>query len=228
MSVLLLLAAASFAQEPCDLSSGIAGLPLVELSSKHPAPLGRFAVMLTGDGGWRRIDARVTDRFRDSGVPVVGLRTNEYFRIRRTPEESACALERTIRFYQTKWKRPRVMVIGYSRGADVLPFMLSRLPPDLRDAIDVVALLGLEPTIDFKYHASWVPGYHPKEPQFDVAPEVEKLRGLRILCVYGEKEKNSLCRSLDPTLATVVREPGSHHFAGKYTNIADEILAAVP
>ena len=120
------------------------------------------------------------------------------------------------------------MLIGYSRGADILPFMISRLPPDLRASVDVVALLGLEPTIDFRYHASWVPMYHPKEEQFLVAPELEKLRGMRILCVYGEKEKDTLCRSLDPQLATAVREPGSHHFAGRYNNIADVILNAVP
>jgi type IV secretory pathway VirJ component len=59
-----------------------------------------------------------------------------------------------------------------------------------------------------------------------VKPELEKLRGMRILCVYGEKEKDTLCRALDPQLATPVREPGSHHFAGHYKNIADVILDA--
>ena len=214
------------AQTDCGLQSGVTGIPLVELPPRRPEPHWRFAVMLTGDGGWRRIDARVTNRFRDADVPVVGFVTPSYFGVTRTAAESACALERVIRFYQAKWKCQRVMIVGYSRGADILPFMLSRLPADIRSSIDVVALLGLEPMIDFRYHPSWIPGHHPKEPQFAVAPELEKSRGLRILCVYGQKEKDSLCPTLDPKLAIPIRTPGGHHFAGRYSSIADEILAA--
>ena len=210
----------------CVAVGGVTDLPLIALPAKHP-PHGTFAVMLTGDGGWRRIDVRVTNRFREAGVPVVGFRTNAYFASRKTAEESACALERVIRYYKLHWKCDRVMLIGYSRGADILPFMASRLPQDLRASTSVVALLGLEPTIDFRYHASWLPFYHPKEVQYAVKPELEKLRGMRILCVYGEKEKDTLCRTLDPMLATAVREPGSHHFAGRYNNIADVILDSV-
>jgi type IV secretory pathway VirJ component len=217
---------ASFVLAVCLANAGVTELPIIALPAKHP-PHGSFAIMLTGDGGWRRIDARVTNRFREAGVPVVGFLTPDYFKTRRTAEESACALERVIRYYKLHWKCDRVMLIGYSRGADILPFMASRLPQDLRASTDVIALLGLEPTIDFRYHASWIPFYHPAEPQFAVKPELEKLRGSRILCVYGEKEKDSLCRALDPQLATPVREPGSHHFAGRYKSIADVILGSV-
>ena len=56
--------------------------------------------------------------------------------------------------------------------------------------------------------------------------ELEKLRGQKVLCFFGEKEKQSICRTLDPTLVTAVHEPGSHHFAGNYKGIAETILAA--
>jgi type IV secretory pathway VirJ component len=210
----------------CTARADVRDLPLIELPAKHPAHR-RFAIMLTGDGGWRRIDERVTRRLRDAGLPVVGFRTPDYFRTGRTPEESACALERVIRFYKASWKCDRVVIVGYSRGADVLPFMLSRLPADLRASTGLVALLGLEPAIDFRYHASWIPFHHSNEPQHLVKPELEKLRGMRLLCVYGAKEKDSLCPSLDPQVATSVREPGSHHFAGRYTDVADVILAHI-
>jgi type IV secretory pathway VirJ component len=87
-----------------------------------------------------------------------------------------------------------------------------------------VTLLGLEPTIDFHYHPSWIPFFHTHEPQFPVLPEVRKLRGLRVLCVYGENEKDSACPSLSAPDVTVVREKGGHHFAGNYRGIADTIL----
>jgi type IV secretory pathway VirJ component len=202
----------------------IAGLPLRELPAKKNGDT--IAIILTGDGGWRRIDDKLARNLHDHGVSVVGFLTPDYFHDRRTPAESARALETTIRHYQLAWHRPRVILIGYSRGADVLPFMANRLTPALRNQIDLIALLGLEPTIDFRYHPSWIPFYHPKEPQFAVRPEVEKLRGQKILCVYGEKEKDTLCKSLEPSLAMVVKTKGAHHFAGNYKAVAEAILDA--
>ncbi len=198
----------------------IASLPIREFPAKKPGDT--FAVILTGDGGWRRIDDKLTRDLHEHGVSVVGFITPDYFSERRTPGESAHALEQIIREYQAKWHRPKVILIGYSRGADVLPFMANRLTD--KSNIELIALLGLESTIDFRYYR--FPFLHPKEPQFRVRPEVEKLRGQRILCVYGEKEKDSLCRSLDPTLATPIRTKGAHHFAGHYKAIAEAIVRA--
>lgn len=206
----------------------VGGVPIVERPATSAKPTDTFAVMVTGDGGWRKIDERVTQRLRMDGIPVVGFVASNYFRTERTPDESAEAVARVIREYQTKWQRPHVILIGYSRGADALPFMVSRLPVDLRASTKLVALLGLESWIDFKYNPSWTLAHYREHPKrFDVAPEVEKLRGLNVLCVYGAKEKDTLCPSLDPKAFTIVREPGGHHFDGRYSEVGDAILSAL-
>jgi len=224
-AMLLLLAGAAAADQRCSARVDLTGLPLLELGTTSRKVSDHFAVMLSGDGGWRKIDDRVTDKLRAEGVPVVGFLTPDYFHELRDADESACALERVIRAYKLRFRRDKVVLIGYSRGADILPFMASRLPADLRPSVQLIALLGLEPTIDFRYHPSWIPFYHPKERQYPVAPEVNKLRDQKVLCVYGEKEKDTLCRSLDPSRVTIVREHGSHHFAGNYKGIAETILS---
>jgi type IV secretory pathway VirJ component len=205
-------------------STGPANLPLVEVPSSGSGD--SYAVLITGDGGWRSIDVEIAKRLAAAGIPVVGFPSPAYFRTRRTAEESAVALEQIMRTYSARWSRPRAVLIGYSRGADVLPFMAARLPAELRASVRLVALLGLEPEIDFRYHPSWIPFYHPQEQQFPVLPEVEKLRGLNVLCVYGEREKNTLCRTLDPSLVKIVAFPGSHHFGGHYDRLAEAILNA--
>ncbi len=207
------------------VTAGSSDLPLVEVQATGNGD--SYAVLLTGDGGWRSIDIELAKRIAAAGTPVVGFPTPAYFRTGRTPEESAGALGQVMRMYSEKWNRPKALLIGYSRGADVLPFMTARLPVDLRSSVRLVALLGLEPEIDFRYHPSWIPFYHPHEPQFPVLPEVEKLRGLNVLCVYGELEKDTLCRGLDSSLAKSVGFPGSHHFGGHYDRVAAAILEAV-
>jgi len=199
--------------------------PTIELPAFNASD--RFAVMVTGDGGWRRIDAKVTDDLRGNGIPIVGFIASSYFQKRRTPEESACALAQLIRTYQERWHKERVILIGYSRGADALPFMINRLPPDVRASVQLTVLLGLEPWIDFEYHPYWTLAHYIQHaPQYEVLPEVQKLRGQNVLCVYGEREKDTLCRKLDPTQFKIVREPGGHHFAGRYSAVGEAILNA--
>lgn len=203
----------------------ITALPLIELPAKNPGPL--FAIMLSGDGGWRRIDQKVTDKLRAAGIPIVGFLSSSYFRKARTPDESACALERVIRAYELRWNKREVILIGYSRGADVMPFMVSRLPEDVRATVKLIALLGLEPRIDFKYDPPWTLAYYFRhEPQAAVLPELDKLQGDHIVCIYGVKEKDSLCPHLDPSRFQIVQQPGGHHFAGRYQDVADVILNA--
>ena len=199
-------------------------LPLVEVPVSKPGE--RFAVIVTGDGGWRHIDATIAERLRTHGIPTVGLDAAAYFRTRRTPEEMSKALESIIREYRGRWHRRQVLLIGYSRGADVLPFMINRLPQDLRSSISVIALLGLEPMVDFKLEPWWTLAAHlpSDEPQFAVKPEVDKLRGDRVVCIYGVDEKDSLCPQLGAGF-TIIAEPGGHHFAGNYDALVDSILA---
>lgn len=190
-----------------------------------PQPHGTVAILLTGDGGWKRIDEQIARRVREANIPVIGFLTPNYFSKRKTQQESACALEQVIRESTAKWNANRVILIGFSRGADILPFMISGLSPDVRKAIVLVALLGLEPSIDFHYHPTWIPFFHWHEQEFAVQPETEKMRDLRVLCIHGEREKDSVCPAI-ASWATSVREKGGHHFAGNYRAIAETILDA--
>jgi type IV secretory pathway VirJ component len=51
-----------------------------------------------------------------------------------------------------------------------------------------------------------------------------KLKGKRIICLYGKDEKGSLCPQLDTSMARVVAFSGGHHFGGNYQALADSIF----
>ena len=163
--------------------------------------------------------------FAAKGYQVVGLDSLKYFWSKKSPEQGAKDLERVIRHYSDKWKVERVVLVGYSRGADVLPALASRLPSALLDKVEVMAFLGLGQRTSFEFHLSeWLGGGVDESP---VLPEVEKLRGRTMLCLYGEDETDSLCPSLSKGLARSVRLKGGHHFDGNYENLANLILAVV-
>ena len=91
------------------------------------------------------------------GVPTVGLNSLKYFWSERTPEETARDVARVLRHYLAAWHKQRVLLIGYSFGADVLPFVVNRLPPELRERVASVSLLGIDANASFEVRiADWV------------------------------------------------------------------------
>ena len=197
-------------------------LPLVEVRVEA---LGKtFAVIISGDGGWASIDKSLADALAADGIPTVGLDALHYFWTKRAPDEAGRDLQRILDHYLAAWHMDSVVLIGYSLGADVLPFMVSRLPPELTARTSLIALLGAEHTVDFEFRVSdWLPG-SGKDAAYKVKPEVEKLVGKNLLCIYGEDETASLCPDLDRNRFKVVKMTGGHHFGGDYKALAELIL----
>ncbi len=208
-------------------SAGMLGLPLVEVPGRG-ATSPTLAVILSGDGGWAAGDKAMAAALADSGVAVVGLDIPSYLRVKRTPDEAAEDMSRVLRHYLASWHKDRVILIGYSHGADIAPFVASRLPQDLRRQIELVAMLGLEARANFEFHITDIVAAMSHDGDLPVLPEVEKLRGLPLLCVQGVGETHSLCSSLPPLLARVESRPGGHRIPRREgLATADLILAAV-
>jgi type IV secretory pathway VirJ component len=197
-------------------------LPLVEV----PATRGKsdtLVVFVSGDGGWAAIDREISKVLAGDGMPVVGLNALQYFWTKRTPEAASRDLESIISRYLSEWHKTRVVLAGYSRGADVLPAMISRLPAETRAKIRSIVLLGPSPKVEFEFHVSdWL---RDASAGVAVKPEVEKLAPARILCIYGESDRDSLCPALksQPGVSVVVLK-GAHHFDGGYANLGRLII----
>ncbi len=201
-------------------------LPLVEIPASEPAS-NTFAVVLSGDGGWAGLDRSLGSSLADNGIAVVGLNSLQYFWHRRTPETAGRDLERLLEHYLAAWNKQQVILIGYSFGADVLPFMADRLPPELKAKTKLVALLGPSTWAEFEFHLTdWI-GDYDRKSSLAVLPEIEKLQGMNILCICGEEEVTTPCLKLEMGNARVISLGGGHHFNGDYQALSASILAAI-
>lgn len=212
--LLLLSAAAASAAEPA--------LPLVEVPATHGVS-DTLVVFVSGDGGWAAIDREISAVLTAEGMPVVGLNALKYFWTRRTPETASRDLATIIDRYLSTWHKSRVLLVGYSRGADVLPAMVSRLPLETQARIRMIALLGLSPTVELEFHvADWMRNTSEGIP---VKPDVDKLTSQQILCLSGEDDRDSLCPQLTgrPHI-DVVTLKGAHHFDGGYAKLGQIII----
>ena len=239
------------AEPPLDRAAtdvAVKDLPLVEVPARRPGSR-TLVVMISGDGGWASLDRDIGNVLADSGLAVVGLNALQYFWDRKTPDATAAAVTRIIRHYLGAWDKDDVVLAGYSRGAEVLPFVADRLPPDLRARVRLVVLVAPARHTNFRFH--------PEDLLFDVrhaddvpvVPEIERLGWAHLIWFYGEDETDSACPAVrdagrekreaegrdssrhrlpaPPPEWTAVALPGGHHFEGAYREIGWRILQAL-
>lgn len=208
------------------LPAAVADLPLIIVPAAAAATGGWFGVFLTGDGGWVGLDKGVAGELAKHGIPIVGWDSLKYFWSRRTPEGAAHDLDRVLRHYSRAWDRPRVLLIGYSQGADTMPFMVNRLPPATRELVGFTVLLGISDNAVWEFHvANW---WGNPAKGLPTGPELEHWSGSPYMCLYGESDADAACAALTGHDGSVFKMPGGHHFGGSYAAIADEILGRLP
>jgi type IV secretory pathway VirJ component len=202
--------------------STLASLPLVRLPAADPGPL--FAVIYSGDGGWRDLDKTIGEFLAQRGVPTIGVDSLRYFWRQRTPEEVARDLGAILEA-ETARGAPnrRAILIGYSFGADILPFAWNRLPERWRDRVVQVSLLGLGSHAAFEFHLSgWIERADTSGPP--TLPELLRMDLAQVQCFYGQSEEDTVCPLPELAGAEVIATTGSHHFDGDYAKLAQRIL----
>jgi len=201
------------------------GLPLVLVPASGPRR-DVLALHISGDGGWGVTDRGLSKALARDGIPVVGVNSLRYFWKARTPDGAASDAERILRYYLAAGGKTRAVLVGYSFGAAVLPFLVSRFPADLSARVALVCLLGLGERADFKFHPGGWLGRSASD-SLPVRPELAKLGDVKILCVYGRKDKHAICADLPPGSVTAIEQEGGHLIWGHFEDIAAEIIRAL-
>jgi type IV secretory pathway VirJ component len=209
------------------LAAGPAGadnLPLHAVDAgRSSAPIA--AIYLTGDGGWAPFDQRVVGDLAKAGVPTLAWDTGDYFSTMRDPQTAAADLARAARDAMTRWRAQKFIVVGYSFGADVAPFLVDRLPADLRSRVDRVALMGPSEQAPFQVTAAERvglsnPGARPVRPELATLTQ----DGVRVVCLYGQNDHDAICPMMTDPGVTKTALPGGHGFAGNDAAVARAIL----
>ena len=157
----------SHAEDETDVTN----LPLIEL----PAPRARY------NAGYRGLRRRWLARSRpdhsarsaECGRRSRRHRQSALFLAKKSPEQTAHDIDRVIRSYTARWHASSVALIGYSFGADVLPFVYNRLPMRVRERVALISLLGFASAADFEIK---VTGWLGLPPSAAALPSLRRLR----------------------------------------------------
>lgn len=181
-------------------------LPLVEARAAEPGDT--LCFVFSGDGNWAMLVRGMSHELARRGVACIGLRARTYFLRRRSPDEVTADVEAVLRHYLAAWGAGRVVLAGLSRGADVLPFVVRRLPRDLRRRVVLLALLSPARAANFRFRWADLLGHHERPDDAPLLPELRAIEDIPIVCVNGAKDAAALCPSLPPGIAECVTVHG--------------------
>lgn len=208
--------------ELADAAKPFGDLPAIDLpASRAPSAL---AILVSGDGGWRDLDKSIGEWLSNRDVHVVGLDALHYFWSKRTPQELADDIVAMVEKADPDRKLP-VLLIGYSFGADTIPFAYPLLPKSLQDRTRRIALLAPGLTTSFQVTVSGWLGID--DSGYQVVPAIAAIPADRVLCFYGKEEDDSAC--VDSRLAGFerVETEGGHHFDGDYEALSAKIIGSI-
>jgi len=187
-------------------------LPLVITNAKFHSKDMPVALILSGDGGWFGFEQSIADNLSDLGIPVIGFDSRKYFWNRRSPEETVNAITELLNYYCKEWERDRVLLIGYSFGSEIVPFIVTNFPEGMKSKIVSTVLLSPETYTDFEVHISNMLGLGNSMNTYNVTDEIIKMKAIPTIIIYGEGEKSRLPELLGGTTVKIIRIPGDHHY----------------
>ena len=183
------------------------------ISTENFSANNKFLILyFSGDGGWNSFDKKMVGEFKSAEMSYIGLNSFKYFWKAKTPEIVVKDIEPILQNYLKSWKKENIILIGYSFGAEIMPFLFTRLPNDLKQKIKLLILITPAKTSDFTIHVNdmiMLDGNYA----FDVSKEIEKIKLTKVLCIFGERETSIFPKSYKQENLKIEYQKGGHSFS---------------
>jgi type IV secretory pathway VirJ component len=186
-------------------------IPVIE--SKSSGNCDYYVIFLTGNGGWRKLAQAVTFYLNSKEVSVLAINTKKYLWSEKKPAQIACDLESLIDRYNIKWGQKNVVFIGYSMGAEVLPFAVDYMQDYYTNALHDMILIGPWQKATFKVK---IRDYFEEVNEgTDIYEELLKMKDVNAYVICDDNEYSICQKDLEKVIDHDVLG-GGHHFGGDY------------
>lgn len=181
-------------------------------------------VYISGDGGMNGFTNSLIKSLNKKGYAVLALDAKDYFWHKKEPQEFASAMSTSINNYLNSKKRNSFVVLGYSFGADVSPFLATRLPSSLHSKCKEVVLLSPSTNTDFEIKVLDMIGWGSSKGK-NVVTELNKL-ATPVIFFFGNDEKDFPLNEITVKKQVVIME-GGHHYDNNVDDLASKIVSKI-
>jgi type IV secretory pathway VirJ component len=208
----------------CGLTSiSQTALPIKRLDAAGDKP---FVFMVSGDGGFKEFTVSLAQAMRDKGYSVALMDARSYFWNKKTPEETTAAIAAYVAKSLPAEGNHKWVMIGYSFGADITPFVVNRLPDSLKSKLSDVLLLSPSTSTDFEIHLSDIFG-GGKKRAMDVIQEINRMGKQPIAVFSGDKESEFPVSQIKLPAFKYELIKGDHHYNGDFKLVAARLAASI-
>lgn len=190
-------------------------IPIIE--SKSPESNGFYIIFLTGNGGWRKLAQYVTAYLNSKNVSVVAVNIKKYLLSEKKPARIASDLEYLVDKYNSKWGMDKVVFLGYSMGAEVLPFAINRMDEKYLRELEDLILIGPWQKATFKVKLADY--FHEVNKGEDIYEELLKMKVIKSYVICDDNEY-SICKKGLKGVIDHDQISGGHHFGGDYNGLS--------
>ncbi|WP_160713337.1 AcvB/VirJ family lysyl-phosphatidylglycerol hydrolase [Chitinophaga solisilvae] len=195
-----------------------------------PPPAGStlpLILYITGDGGMKKFSVNMIAAFSQQHYPVVALNALKYFWNKKSPQQAAADVTALIQHYQAAWNSNNgIILIAYSMGADVLPFIFNHLPDAIAGKVQQLVFLSPSKVTDMEVHLSDMLGKSGKKGM-NVPAEINKITTKPVLLIFGESEKDLLLKDITLPHYRKLVLPGGHTYDEDANGVAGKIVEAM-
>jgi type IV secretory pathway VirJ component len=195
-------------------------LTVIPVTDRKDLPLIFF---ISGDGGWTAFDQGVSEILVANGMPVIGLNSRKYFWNEKQPKQVADEISVAIEYYMKLWDRNSVVLVGYSFGACVSPFIIPEFISPLKESIRGIYCYSPDETGDFKIHMSDLLNLSTNQ-KYDVLGQMKKIKSWNPVCIFGDEEDPDEQNHFSGEGIKIEILRGDHHYNKNYKAVADVIL----
>ena len=209
-----------------------AGLWNVVQAQKTSLPLSMYSsadstkpliFYISGDGGFNKFSTSFMQTLNNQGYAVIGLNAKDYFWHKKMPQDAANAIEADINEINKKWKKQNIVLIGYSFGADVAPFMLTRFSSGMAGKVNHLILLSPSSKTDFEIHILQMLGWGSNSGE-SVPAEINRI-SIPVAVITGDDENDFPFSELTIKNKRLIKMPGGHHYDGNVDALCKQILS---
>lgn len=181
-------------------------------------------VYISGDGGMNNFTNSLIRSLNKKEYAVLALDAKDYFWHKKEPQTFATAMNQAIATYLKNKKRNGFIVLGYSFGANVTPFLITRFPSSLNIKCRDVILLSPSANTDFEIKLLDMLGWGNSKGK-NVVTELNKLT-TPVILFFGEDENNFPISEITIKKQIVVME-GGHHYDNDVDDLAAKIVGKI-
>jgi type IV secretory pathway VirJ component len=200
--------------------TGMAQLPVMELTASIQTP---YIYYISGDGGLNDFSTGLAKTLNQAGFTIASLNARSYFWSKKSPDQTASEISAYLQSRISTRKNQQIIFIGYSFGADVMPFIINRLPDSLKKRIASVVLLSPSGTTDFEIHVLDMFGT-PKKRSMDVVAEINKMGNQKTAIIFGGDETGFSGKAITIKNSFIQTLPGGHHYDGNIREVVNTVM----